>query len=69
MKTYEIEIQRTSYVMCTVEAEDVDEAKDKAWEWYEKVIDTADADSRITYCEELQPTNHNEEPHYMEEVK
>lgn len=69
MKTYEIEIQRTSYIVCTVEAEDEDEAKDKAWDWYAGVGDCDDADSRITYCEELQPSNPNEEPYYEEETK
>jgi hypothetical protein len=53
MKTYEVEIKRTSYVVCTVEADNEDDAKDAAWLWYEGVDDSSDADSEITYCEEL----------------
>jgi len=31
MKTYEVELRRTSYITFTVEAEDNDDALDKAW--------------------------------------
>lgn len=31
MKTYEVELRRVSYVVITVEAEDKDDAEDKAW--------------------------------------
>jgi len=31
MKTYEVELQRTSYVVVTVEAENEDEAEKVAW--------------------------------------
>jgi hypothetical protein len=31
MKTYEVELQRTSYVIVTVEAENEDEAEGVAW--------------------------------------
>jgi hypothetical protein len=31
MKTYEVELRRVSYVIVTVEAEDKDDAEDKAW--------------------------------------
>lgn len=32
MKKYEVELQYTSYVIYTVEADSKDEAEDKAWE-------------------------------------
>ncbi len=32
MKTFEVELRRTSYIVLTIEAEDADQAKDKAWE-------------------------------------
>lgn len=32
MKTYEVEIRRTSYITITVEAKSRDEAEEKAWE-------------------------------------
>jgi len=32
MKTYQIELKRTSYVNLTIEAENEDEAKDLAWD-------------------------------------
>lgn len=54
MKTYEVEIKRTSYIVCTVEGEDVDAAKDAAWRWYEGAGDEAYADLEIVYCEEVQ---------------
>ena len=53
MKTYEVEIKRTSYIVCTVEAENEDDAKDAAWRWYEGVGDCDDAHSEINYCQEL----------------
>lgn len=31
MKTYEVELRRVSYITITVEAEDKDDAEDKAW--------------------------------------
>lgn len=31
MKTYEVELQRTSYVTVTVEADNEDDAETKAW--------------------------------------
>lgn len=31
MKTYEIELRRVSYIVLTVEAEDKDDAEEKAW--------------------------------------
>jgi hypothetical protein len=32
MKSYEIEIKRTSYISITVEADSTEEAEEKAWE-------------------------------------
>lgn len=32
MKTYQVEIKRTSYITVTVEADSVQEAEDKAWQ-------------------------------------
>ncbi len=32
MKTYEVELRRTSYITMTVEAENEDEAEAKAWQ-------------------------------------
>jgi hypothetical protein len=31
MKTFEVELRRTSYITLTVEAENEDDAEDKAW--------------------------------------
>ena len=31
MKTYEVELRRTSYITLTVEAENEDDAEDQAW--------------------------------------
>jgi hypothetical protein len=31
MKTFEVELRRTSFVLYTVEAETIEEAEDKAW--------------------------------------
>ena len=31
MKTYEVELRRTSYITMTVEAENEDDATDQAW--------------------------------------
>ena len=53
MKTYEVEIERKSYVVCTVQGEDVDSAKDAAWRWYESVMEfNDDQQATIVYCEE-----------------
>jgi len=32
MKTFEVELRRTSYIVLTVEAEDADQAEDMAWQ-------------------------------------
>ena len=31
MKTYEVELRRVSYITLTIEAEDKDDAEEKAW--------------------------------------
>jgi hypothetical protein len=36
MKTFEVELRRTSYIVLTVEAEDADQAEEKAWEEIER---------------------------------
>jgi hypothetical protein len=36
MKTYEVELRRTSYIVLTIEAENEDEAEAKAWEEIER---------------------------------
>jgi hypothetical protein len=56
MKTYEVEMRRTSYVTVTVEAESIEDAKDKAWE--EVTSDGSwgtnnDASWDIEYAEEV----------------
>lgn len=53
MKNYEVEIIRTSYITWQGEADNEEEAKDKAWEWYAGVGDCDDAHSEINYCEEV----------------
>lgn len=32
MKTYEVELRRTSYIVLTVKAENPEQAEDKAWD-------------------------------------
>lgn len=53
MKQYEVEFIRTSYIVCTVEAENRDDAKDAAWRWFEGCGDGDDACVDIVYCKEL----------------
>jgi hypothetical protein len=36
LKTFEVELRRTSYIVLTIEAEDADQAKEKAWEEIER---------------------------------
>ena len=53
MKTFTVELRRTSFITVTVEAESIDQAKDKAWD---EVVsynhDSKDADWEIGYTEE-----------------
>jgi hypothetical protein len=46
MKTYEIELRRTSFITVTVEAENQEQAEDKAWQEinYDPVNDSASWD-------------------------
>ena len=50
MKTYEIELRRTSYITVTVEAETQEQAEDKAWHEinYDPVNDFASWDIENT---------------------
>lgn len=53
MKTYEIELRRTSYITIWVDAESQDEAEQKAWEDVENNrADINDADWGIEYVKE-----------------
>jgi hypothetical protein len=52
MKTYEIELQRVSFITLTVEAENQIDAEGKAYEELEKRSDKDDADWDITYVQE-----------------
>jgi ribosomal protein L20A (L18A) len=54
MKTYEVELQRTSYITITVEAENEDDAEDKAWREIEGGrTDINDAEWDIRSIEEV----------------
>jgi hypothetical protein len=53
MKTYEVELRRTSYITVTVEAENEDEAETKAWQEIENGrTDINDADWELGSIEE-----------------
>lgn len=45
MKTFEVELVRTSYLVLTVEAEDADQAEEKAWDAMSKRVNFADDDA------------------------
>jgi hypothetical protein len=54
MKTYEVELQRTSYVTLTVEAVSKDEAEALAWAQIERdVVNINDAQWNLSSIEEL----------------
>ena len=54
MKTYEVELRRTSYVTVTVEAEDKDDAEKKAWQRIEQdCVNINDSDWSLESIEEL----------------
>lgn len=54
MKTYEVELRRTSYITMTVEAENADEAEAKAWQEIENGRnDIYDAQWDVESIEEL----------------
>lgn len=56
MKTYEVELRRTSYVIVTVQAENKDQAEDIAWKELER-RDHEDgyADWELESIEEMKP--------------
>ena len=55
MKTYNVELRRTSYVTVTVEAENEDEADSLAWEKMEREEPhLGDADWTLESIEEVQ---------------
>ena len=54
MKTFEVELRRTSYITMTVEAESRDEAEAKAWQEIENGrTDTYDATWDVESIEEV----------------
>ena len=53
MKTYEVELRRTSFITLTVEADSAEEAENKAWERIEAdVVNITDADWQVESIEE-----------------
>lgn len=52
MKTYNIEVQRVSYITMEIEAESQAEAESKAWEEVTARGDSNYADWQMTLCEE-----------------
>lgn len=53
MKTYEVELRRTSYITVTVEAENEDDALDKAWGECDTRPDSDDAVWDVNLIEEI----------------
>ncbi len=54
MKTYEVELERVSYITITVEAENEDAAEDAAWKALAKGDDNdSDASWRVESVEEV----------------
>lgn len=53
MKTYEVELRRTSYITFTVEAESKDDALDKAWGECDARPDSDDAVWDVESIEEM----------------
>jgi hypothetical protein len=54
MKTYEIELRRTSFITLTIEAEDQDAAETLAWEQIKEDHCIDDADWEIGFVDELE---------------
>ncbi len=52
MKKYIVEMRRTSFVNVWVEADNQEEAKDKAWKEVEKMSSSTEADWEIGFVEE-----------------
>ena len=56
MRTYQIELKRTSYVNIMVDADDMTEAKALAWKDIENnCVDINDADLELEFIDELKP--------------
>jgi hypothetical protein len=53
MKTYEIELRRTSFVTLTIEAEDQDAAEALAWEQIQRDYYRDDGDWEIGFVDEV----------------
>jgi hypothetical protein len=54
MKTYEVELKRTSYVTITVDANNADEAEELAWQRLESDnINIYDAHWELNYSKEI----------------
>ena len=58
MKTYEVELRRTSYIIVTVEAENEDEAEAKAWAEIED--GRADINDAVWDVESIEEINQGE---------
>lgn len=52
MKTYEVEMCRTSFIIVTVEAENKDDAEEKAWAECERLDAQGDASWAVASIEE-----------------
>ena len=57
MKTYEVELKRESYIVLTIEAENEDEAQEKAWK---EIEDLPDSDDASWLIESIEETNQGE---------
>jgi hypothetical protein len=53
MKTFEVELRRTSYIVLTIEAENAEEACAKAWD---EVNDRPDSDDAAWDVESIEET-------------
>ena len=53
MKTYDVELRRTSYITFTVEADNEEDALDKAWEECNDRPDSDDATWGVESIEEM----------------
>lgn len=53
MKKFEVELQRTSYITITVEAENEDDAEAKAWKQIEDCVNINDAQWYVESIEEV----------------
>jgi hypothetical protein len=53
MKTFEVELRRTSYVTITVEADNEDHAEELAWQEVQSMIHNMDSDWAVESTEEI----------------